>query len=594
MLCTRFRLSGICLLLALVTGLGATTIEILPLDAAGYGFNDTTPVAAPDGSGTTTLGKLRLDVVQRAGDIWAAYLHSDVPIVIEARFQDLGGGPDGYTLAGASAITLLKDFPNAPVAGVWYPIALANSLAGTDLSTSNDIRVTINIAPDTDPGIPDWYYGLDGNAPANTTDMLDVLLHEIGHGLGFASYVDAASGTFPRGGPDIFSMLLYDTQFGAGWLDLKKPELKNSIKNDPHLTWSGDYTKAAMTQILDPRRGISVTSPAGIAGDYAYEPALFGPAVPAEGLSGLLVVADDGSDPVADACEPLLNAAELAGNIAYIERGSCNFDTKVLKAQLAGAVAVIIANNTAGGPVYMSGENVVDGITLTIPAVSVSMEDGFILSGAGDVQLTIGTAFPELAGTNGGFIRMYAPDPIEQGSSISHWSPEASPDLLMEPFINPVLRDDLDLSLTLMKDIGWTVIDIPYPHLTYDLWAVDNFNPSTILVGQEEDADGDGILNIEEYFFGADPEAPSLDAIPRMMLVDPDLEFVYTRATLFTDLAWGYEVSNDLLNWAGAVAGIDYIEEIITPVGSDSEQVRLRLLPPLSGQRIFVRIRVQQ
>jgi len=588
------RFFGIWLLLSMHAGVLATTVEVIPLDGAGFGFNDPTPVATLDGTGTTTLGQLRLDVLQRAGDIWAAYLHSSVPIRIQARFQDMGGGTDGYTLAGATAITLLKDFPNAPVAGIWYPVALANSLAGTDLSTSNDISVTINIAPDTDPAIPDWYYGLDGNAPENTTDLLDVLLHEVGHGLGFASYLDESSGRYPRGGPDIFTLFLYDTQFGSGWLDLKKPDLQKSIVNDPHLTWAGKYTTAAQGSILEPQRGISVTAPPEAAGEYAYVPAMFGPAVPDQGISGVMVPVNDGSAPATDACEPILNGNELAGNIAYIDRGSCNFDSKVLRAQQAGAIAVVIANNAEGGPVYMSGGDFVDGTELTIPAVSISMEDGLILSSASGVVLTIGTPSSELAGTNGGLVRMYAPDPVEVGSSISHWSPDAKPDLLMEPFINPVLRNDLDLSLTLMKDIGWTVIDIPYPYLTYELWVEENFAPAAPLVAVDDDPDSDGILNIEEYFFGGNPESPEQDVLPRMQLIEPELEFVYTRATFFTDLDWGYEVSTDLQEWNAAQEGIDYTEEIVTSLDGTFEYVQLRLVRPDPGQKVFVRIRVSR
>ena len=29
-----------------------------------------------------------------------------------------------------------------------------------------------------------WYYGIDSNKPANTIDLLSVVMHEIGHGLG--------------------------------------------------------------------------------------------------------------------------------------------------------------------------------------------------------------------------------------------------------------------------------------------------------------------------------------------------------------------------------------------------------------------------
>ena len=41
----------------------------------------------------------------------------------------------------------------------------------------------------------------------------------------------------------------------------------------------------------------------------------------------------------ADACEPLINDTDISGNIAFIERGGCNFDVKIQNAGDAGAVA---------------------------------------------------------------------------------------------------------------------------------------------------------------------------------------------------------------------------------------------------------------
>jgi hypothetical protein len=63
-------------------------------------------------------------------------------------------------------------------------------------------------------------------------------------------------------------------------------------------------------------------------------------------------------------------------------------------------------------------------------------------------------------GTDGsGRVKLYAPNPVEQGSSISHWDTTATPSLLMEPFITGELASDLDLTDEQMVDIGWTIID---------------------------------------------------------------------------------------------------------------------------------------
>ncbi|MDX2033175.1 MAG: S8 family serine peptidase [Blastocatellia bacterium] len=51
-----------------------------------------------------------------------------------------------------------------------------------------------------------------------------------------------------------------------------------------------------------------------------------------------------------DGCAPLTNGSQVNGNIAYIDRGTCTLTTKARNAQAAGAVAVVIGNNTVTLP----------------------------------------------------------------------------------------------------------------------------------------------------------------------------------------------------------------------------------------------------
>ncbi len=91
------------------------------------------------------------------------------------------------------------------------------------------------------------------------------------------------------------------------------------------------------------------------------------------------------------ACAVASNAAELAGNIAMLYRGDCEFGAKSLKAQQAGAIAVIIVNNIPGEPVGMGGGAV--GAQVTIPVVMISNTDGAMLRqyvDAGTLQMFIG------------------------------------------------------------------------------------------------------------------------------------------------------------------------------------------------------------
>ena len=54
-----------------------------------------------------------------------------------------------------------------------------------------------------------------------------------------------------------------------------------------------------------------------------------------------------------------------------------------------------------------------------------------------------------------GRVQMYAPSSLQSGSSVSHYSNAAFPNLLMEPSINSGLPLTLDLTRQQMRDIGW-------------------------------------------------------------------------------------------------------------------------------------------
>src|SRR4029079_2691091 len=126
--------------------------------------------------------------------------------------------------------------------------------------------------------------------------------------------------------------------------------------------------------------------------------------------------------------------------IALIDRGSCSFTVKVRNAQTAGAVGVVIADNVIEAPAAdMPG---VDG-TIVIPSVQVIQSDGAALRaalGSGvNVSILIDNAL--LEGTDEfDHVRLFAPNPVVNGSSISHFDPVATPNLLMEPILTGDLK----------------------------------------------------------------------------------------------------------------------------------------------------------
>ena len=121
---------------------------------------------------------------------------------------------------------------------------------------------------------------------------------------------------------------------------------------------------------------LEVLEPEVIAGEYITGSSTFGVAPPVVPITAEVVLVNDGSSSPTLGCGTLINGAELAGKIAFFDRGSCTFVAKVQNAQNSGAIAVIIANNQQGGAMSMGGT---DNGTLTIPVLSISQADGLLI-----------------------------------------------------------------------------------------------------------------------------------------------------------------------------------------------------------------------
>ncbi len=112
-----------------------------------------------------------------------------------------------------------------------------------------------------------------------------------------------------------------------------------------------------------------VSAPAIVAGDYNYISLPNGWGAPATGLCGDLVLMLDSTGATLGCLPPVTS---LTGKIAFVERGTCGFSAKVLAAQNAGAIGVIIGNNAGAVPGALGG-----GIPqVTIPAALISNVDG--------------------------------------------------------------------------------------------------------------------------------------------------------------------------------------------------------------------------
>lgn len=102
----------------------------------------------------------------------------------------------------------------------------------------------------------------------------------------------------------------------------------------------------------------------------------FGRPLDETGMTGDLIQVDDGGGAsTADGCEPGASwVGNYTGKIAFLDRGTCEFGTKMLHAEEAGAIAAVMVNLQSDEPVAMGPG--VDGAAVTIPSVSIGNANG--------------------------------------------------------------------------------------------------------------------------------------------------------------------------------------------------------------------------
>jgi len=233
------------------------------------------------------------------------------------------------------------------------------SLSGTDYSPDGGSELNFDFEADLDQQPSDYM-----DASLTNLFYINNMMHDIWYKYGF----DEASGNFQEnnygnggfGGDSVNA----DGQDGSGFNNASfgtPPDGQN-----PQMTmflWSGPAGEPLT--ILD----------GSLAGEYTGQPAGFGESLPDETpLVGELALLYDSAPDVHDACDNIINPTDLNGKIVVIKRGICEFGSKILSAENAGAIAVIMVNNVAGGPITMGAG--ADGASVTIPSIMISQTDG--------------------------------------------------------------------------------------------------------------------------------------------------------------------------------------------------------------------------
>ena len=163
-----------------------------------------------------------------------------------------------------------------------------------------------------------------------------------------------------------------------------------------------------------PQPTLDVLSPPAATGSYPAGGAVFNPLEPWT-ITAAVEAVDDGDGVASDGCQGLNDFSP--GAIALIDRGLCLFREKVVNAQNAGAVGVIVVNNQGDEILEMGG----DLPRLTIPAVFIGQSDGDRIKAAlGDGV----TAVLELDGEFNDSVRwIIGEDTQALGAIRDMWSP---------------------------------------------------------------------------------------------------------------------------------------------------------------------------
>jgi hypothetical protein len=138
-------------------------------------------------------------VFEKAAATWSTVFSSDVPINVNVKWASLSAN----VLGSAGASVNVRNFVGANRLNTFYPIALAEKMAHKNLNGTNpDIVATFN------SDFTAWYIGTDGVPTINQIDLYSVVLHEMGHGLGFIGQVSVDNGEAGYSYPGIFDQAM--------------------------------------------------------------------------------------------------------------------------------------------------------------------------------------------------------------------------------------------------------------------------------------------------------------------------------------------------------------------------------------------------
>ena len=176
---------------------------------------------------------------QAAVNIWSSVLTSPAPIRITANWTDLGSTG---ILGSAGPTALCTSTGAGAVSGALYATALADKLQGSQYcaalaSTDHEIDANFNST------FASWEYGTSGTGQAGKYSFMTVVLHELGHGLGFFGDFYASGGVghlLNDSNPSIYDRFATVGAGGSLLLNISRPSttLGSQLVSD-NTYWNG-------------------------------------------------------------------------------------------------------------------------------------------------------------------------------------------------------------------------------------------------------------------------------------------------------------------------------------------------------------------
>lgn len=249
------------------------------------------------------------------------------------------------------------------------------------------------------------------NVAAGITNLFywNNMLHDVMMAHGF----DEVSGNFQYKNA---------TGLGNGNDFVRAESQDGAARNNANFSTPADGSPGRMQMYLFDKTSpntLTVTGAAAGAGTYNFAPVAFGPSLNKKPVAGNLVLVNDGVSANGGdhgCATPFVNAAAVAGNVAFIQRGGCpqlttlnprannQFAPKVKRAQANGATAVIVFDSL-GTTTTLTNFGGADTVGIRIPAIFISGADGFKLraallaGGTLSVAAALGAVQPDIDGS---------------------------------------------------------------------------------------------------------------------------------------------------------------------------------------------------